>query len=236
MRAFVAGATGYTGRHVVGELLVSGIDVVAHVRPGSPSAAGRERMQALGATVDATPWDAAAMEATLARLRPDLVFALLGTTRARGRAAGEAGREETYETVDYGLTVLLLRATRTSAPDARFIYLSALGVGASEPRNDYLRARWRVEAELSESGLDFLIVRPSFISGPDREERRTGERVAARVLDAAVGGLALVGARRARDRYASVTGAELARMLVAAALQVDGPRVLDMSDLRRRMD
>ena len=55
--AFVAGATGYTGREVVRQLAGEGGRVIAHVRPDS----GRrddwqQRFTAMGAEVDFTPW------------------------------------------------------------------------------------------------------------------------------------------------------------------------------------
>ena len=99
--AFVAGATGYTGREVVRVLRESGVSTVAHVRPDSPRLAEwRARFGALGAEVDTTPWDAPAMATTLARVQPAIVFALLGTTRRRARAAAERGAAESYASVD----------------------------------------------------------------------------------------------------------------------------------------
>ncbi len=56
--AFVAGATGYTGRELVRVLAESGRKVVAHVRPDSSRLdEWRERFAALGATLDTTPWE-----------------------------------------------------------------------------------------------------------------------------------------------------------------------------------
>ncbi len=113
--AFIAGATGYTGREVVRALRARGIRAVAHVRPDSAQLdTWRARFEAMGAEVDATPWDDAAMQATLAALRPSLVFALLGTTRARAKEAEkrhEDAASQSYEAVDYGLSAILLRAS-----------------------------------------------------------------------------------------------------------------------------
>lgn len=213
----VAGATGYVGRAVVGELVADGERAVAHVRPDSERrAAWRERFEAIGAEVDETPWEREAIHATIARLRPTVVFALLGTTRSRGREAAKHGGAESYETVDYGLTALLIDALRTQAPDARFVYLSSMGVGP-EARGAYLQARLRVEQELKQSGLDHVIARPSFITGPGRDDRRPLERGAAALLDVALGALALFGARRTRERYRSTTNTRLARALVRLA-------------------
>jgi nucleoside-diphosphate-sugar epimerase len=224
--AFVAGATGYVGREVVRLLAqrgdsVRGPAVVAHVRVDSPRLAEwRARFAAMGAAADATPWDEAALTDTLRRLRPATVYALLGTTRARRREAARRGARETYESVDYGLTALLLHAARRAAADTgvtpRFVYLSALGVGPGS-RNPYVAVRWRMEEELRASGVPFTIARPGFVTGPDREESRPLERVAAAVADALLGVAARLGARGLRDRWGSITGRDLAAALVRLA-------------------
>lgn len=234
MRAFVAGATGYTGREVVRELRGHGVAAVAHVRPDSPRLADWEvRFQAHHAVVDTTPWELHAMRETLERWQPTHVFALLGTTRARARAAQARGRDESYEKVDYGLTSLLLRAVLLTGRETRFIYLSSIGVHEN-PRNAYLAARWRMEGELKESRLPYIIARPGFITGPDRDEFRLGERVLASLSDGALALAALVGARKLRDRFRSITGPQLAHALVHAALDARYTNViLEAPELRR---
>ena len=63
-RAFVAGATGYTGRAVVRELTDRGLECIAHVRPDSPRLEEWRRVfTAMGATFDCTPWGDAEFEA-----------------------------------------------------------------------------------------------------------------------------------------------------------------------------
>ena len=223
VRAFVAGATGYTGREVVRALRARGVDAVAHVRPDAPSLAGwRARFEALGARVDTTPWDERAMSATLARERPAVVFALLGTTRARAADRRRASAvPDSYEAVDYGLTALLLRAAVASGARPRFVYLSALGA-TERSASRYVRVRGRVERELRESGLPWLSVRPSLVTGPGRDERRVGERAAAAVIDRAAGALAALGVRSAR-RWRSIDGAALGEAIVRLALEPDAP-------------
>lgn len=214
MRALVAGATGYTGRALVQTLRQRGAVVVAHVRPDSPRLAEwQARFDALGADVAATRWEASALRATIASTQPTHVFALLGTTRRRMRAEG--AEANSYEAVDYGLTSLLLEATRAAAPAARFVYLSA--VGASERGNAYLRARGRVERELRASGLSWLAARPAFITGSDREEPRTVERLAGGAIDLFLKAAARLGARGPYERYASLTASELAAALATLA-------------------
>jgi uncharacterized protein YbjT (DUF2867 family) len=234
-RAFVAGATGLTGRSVVEHLRERGVETVAHVRPDSSRLeAWRERFEALGAEVDTTPWDEAAMTETLRERAPTHVFALLGTTRARAKQASKQGRDaaaESYEAVDYGLTALLRRAAEAAGHRPRFVYLSAMGVSEST-RNPYMVARVRIEAELREGALPYTIVRPSFILG-DRDAPRPGESVGAAVVDGALGVLGVLGARRFRDRYRSITGDELAAALVRLALDPDAAnRVVEADELR----
>ncbi|MFW6049710.1 MAG: NAD(P)H-binding protein [Myxococcota bacterium] len=216
--AFVAGATGYVGREVVRVLRERGVRTVAHVRPDSPRLAEwRDHFTAMGAEVDATPWEEDAMAAALARLSPSHVFALLGTTQKRDRAARRAGKPpESYDTVDYGLTALLLRAAKHAPRPPRFVYLSAAGVGPGS-RSPYMKVRHRMETELGESGVPFTIARPSFITGPDRDERRPLERLGAGAVDAALAMAGAVGARRLRDRFRSTTNTDLAHALAAAA-------------------
>jgi len=217
-RVFVAGATGYTGREVVRELVARGVPTVAHVRPDSPRLEEwQRRFAGTGAETDATSWDEGAIAETLGRVAPTHVFALLGTTRVRGRAAAREGRVESYETVDIGLTALLIRAAGRLEARPRFIYLSAVGVSAAA-RGAYLRARGRVEQQLMASGLPYTIARPSFITGPDRDDGRPFERVGAGLIDGALVVAGLVGARRLQARYRSTTSTALARALVEAAL------------------
>jgi uncharacterized protein YbjT (DUF2867 family) len=224
--AFVAGATGYVGRALVRLLAQRGARTAAHVRPDSPRLAEwRARFAAHGATADATPWDEDAMADALAALRPAAVYALLGTTRRRG---------DGYEAVDYGLTALLLRSTaraaRATGTSPRFVYLSAVGADAASG-NAYLAVRGRIEAELRASGLPWVSARPSFITGPDREESRPAERIGAAVVDAALWLPGLLGARRLADRFRSTTADELARAL--ARLGVDGQGIVEGEKLRQ---
>jgi uncharacterized protein YbjT (DUF2867 family) len=233
--AFIAGATGYTGRHVTKRLAREGVQTVAHVRPDSAAMGSwTARFSAAGASVDATPWNVDDLARTMARVRPDLVFTLLGTTRARAaRDARATGAAAGYDEVDYGLSAMLLRAIRSAGVRPRFVYLSSIGARESS-RNAYLAVRGRFERALKESGLPYLIVQPSFISGSDRDERRVAERVASIVTDVLLRVVAGVGARTLHDRWATLTGDALAAGMVRLALDAPEGRVIaDAADVRR---
>ena len=222
---FVAGATGLTGRAVVRHLIAGDARAIAHVRPDSPNLEEhRAELEKLGASVDITPWDQAAMTTALREHAPDLIFALLGTTKKRLRAAsarGEDPESESYEVVDYGLTALLRRAAEASGHRPRFVYLSALGVDPDgDTANRYMQARARIERELRDGALPYTVVRPGFITG-DREESRPGESIGAGMTDGLLAVAGVFGAKGLRDRYRSITGDALGRACVRLALDPD---------------
>ncbi|MCE9595900.1 MAG: NAD(P)H-binding protein [Planctomycetes bacterium] len=233
--AFVAGATGYTGRNVVKELRARGVRTVAHVRRESKEfERWRRAFTELGAEIDSTPWGSGAIEARLAELRPTKVFALLGTTwaRARREAMAATGAKPSYATVDVALTTELVRATKLVPVAPRFVCLSSIGTRPGT-RNPYRETRWRIETAVREALADWTIVRPSYITGPDREERRVGETVGAAVGDRVLAVLGAFGATHWRERYRSITGPDLARALVRLAFDDTARgRVIHAEELR----
>jgi uncharacterized protein YbjT (DUF2867 family) len=108
---------------------------------------------------------------------------------------------------------MLIRAAVTSGSRPRFVYLSSLGV-REHATNPYLVARWRAESLLRASGLPYTIARPSFITGPGRDESRPLERVGAVLVNVVALLARVVGARRFAGSVHSLTGAELAAGLV----------------------
>ncbi len=228
--AFVTGATGYTGQAVVATLRDRGIPTTAHVRPDSPRLAEHKaHFTSLGAAVDTTPWEGEAMAGTLARLEPTLVFCLLGTTRHRvGRERRDGGQGQVYEDVDYGMTMMVVRAAAQLGPPPRLVYLSAAGTKPSRP-GSYGEARWKVEQALEAGSVPWTIARPCFITGPDRQESRPAERSVAALLD----GMLWLGGGRARARWGSMTADELAQGLVRHALTPESAgAIVEAADLR----
>lgn len=231
MRAFVAGATGYTGREVVRQLVENGVETIAHVRPDSNSLqAWTQKFEGMGAAVDATKWQPEDMHVTIKRLLPDVVFCLVGTTRARRAGASDRERE-TYEAVDYGLTAILIEACQAVQPQPAFVYLSSMGVSSNSP-SSYIQARWRAEEKLMSSGLRYLIARPSFISGEGRDEARPLERMGAVLTDGALGILGVVGLGSIREKYASMNNVTLAGGLVSLSLDGFEAVVVEADALR----
>lgn len=233
MRAFVAGATGYTGREVVRILCERGVETIAHVRPDSSQLDHwRTTFQAMGATVDTTPWEEDAFSKNLATCLPDRVFALLGTTRAR-KGTSKDPANETYMAIDYGLSAMLLRAAKAAPSKPGFVYLSSYGVKPNSP-SSYIQARHRLEEELRGSSLKYLIVRPAFISGDDRDDSRPAERIGSVVSDGFLKGLSLLGLGEAYNRFASMNATTLASGMVSAGLEDFKSGEVDAAEIRRR--
>jgi uncharacterized protein YbjT (DUF2867 family) len=227
--AFVLGATGFVGREVVRQLCVRGGKTIAHVRPDSASlAAWRTRFEDLGAAVDTTPWDTAALTARLRVALPAQLYVLIGTTRSRAKADAVEGN--IYEAIDLGLTQLAVAAARGSEHRPRIVYLSSVGADPAA-RSAYLAARGRAEAAVTGSGLPWVIARPSIITG-ERDDGRVGERSAAVIGDGLLAVAGMFGGRRLRARYKSTTPDVLASALIRLGEAPEHDRIVDGDDLR----
>ncbi|HEX5057812.1 MAG TPA: NAD(P)H-binding protein, partial [Kofleriaceae bacterium] len=180
MTAFVLGATGFVGREVVRQLCVRGTKTFAHVRPDSSKVAEwRTTFGELGAEVDTTAWDIAGLAARWRELAPAQIYVCIGTTRNKAKSDNVQG--DIYEAVDLGLTKLAVDAARASETKPRIVYLSSVGADVNA-RSAYLRARGKAEDVVKNSGLPWVIARPSIITG-DRDESRFGEKAAGVVGD-----------------------------------------------------
>ena len=214
---FIAGATGYTGRALVNQLIANGQKVVAHIRPNSPSKDELKPIfEAKGIIVDLSPWNEFAIADAIKKHAVTHVASLLGTTAAHAKVAARKGEDASYEAVERDLTIMLLNAAKEQTPKPRFIFLSAMG--ADKPGNRYMRARTAVETAIFESGLSYLIARPAFITGPDRREFRPLERSAAIVSDGILKLTGWFGGKRFRDSYQSLNSTKIAAGMAILAM------------------
>lgn len=155
MRIFLAGATGYIGRHTVRELVDRGHEVVAFARPrsgvGGTSTEEATRGALSGALVrfgDIT--DPSSLEADGFRgERFDAVFSCLAS---RTGAPADAWR------VDHGANLHLLQAALRGGA-RHFVLLSAICV--QKPRLAFQHAKLAFEEVLKESDITWSIVRPT---------------------------------------------------------------------------
>ena len=233
-RAFVGGATGHTGREVVRQLCEAGIETVAHIRPNSSKLEHwQEQFGAWGSKVSTAAWGTDEIARDICEFKPDLVFGLLGTTKARAKRAAQAGRDaakESYEAVDLGLTLELLEAAKQSGSSPCFVYLSS--AGASSGMGHYLKIRQQVESLLTQSELPYIIARPGIIIG-ERDESRPLEEIGAVINDSFSKLIGGIGLKKLSDRYRSTTNIILARALVRSALNPqDRFVILESENLR----
>jgi NADH dehydrogenase len=160
----VTGATGFVGPHVVHALRARDLPVRALVRDPSRAA----RLQAWGVELvrgDVT--DPSSLHGAVAGV--DAVIHLVSIIR---------GRPADFERIMAQGTRDLVAAAK-DAGVRRFLLASALGVDEStKDAVPYFRAKWAMETALKESGLDFVIFRPSFIFGKDGGALPTFIRVA----------------------------------------------------------
>ncbi|MBA2663070.1 MAG: NAD(P)H-binding protein [Bradymonadaceae bacterium] len=231
MKAFVAGATGFTGREVVRLWAEEGGEALAHVRPDSSRLEEwTTTFSAMGAAVDTTAWEPQALAKSFERLKPDVIFCLIGTTKKRMKEFDKD--QASYEAVDYGLTAMLLEAACLAELKARFVYLSSSGVGPNSALG-YFQARWKAEQAVVASGLEYVIARPGIITG-ERDESRPMERIAGEVGDKLLGMAAMLGAKGLEERYRSTSSVELAGRLVALSRDASAAgRVFESQELNR---
>lgn len=152
-RIFVTGGTGFVGRNVVRALLAHGFLVRCLVRPGSEG-------QLKGfESIDRVPGDALRPEGLAACAEGcSAIVHLVGIIRER-RARGI-----TFERLHVQATANML-AVAKEAGVKRYLQMSALGTRAGA-RSRYHQSKWRAEAAVRESGIDWTIFRPSIIFGP----------------------------------------------------------------------
>ncbi len=234
----IVGATGYTGKAVVKELRRRNIPTIAHIRPDSPNKETSVSLYTqLGAVVEHTPWEKEEWVKMLKKHKPTHIFSLLGTTKAKARAASKRGEDATYESVDRDLSRLLLESMQeaqktTSEPAFRYVFLSSMGV-TSHSRNRYLRARAEVESYIQKTDFSWLIARPSFISGPDRKESRPMERMGSIFGDALLFAVSAMGVKSPYQQYGTLSADELAFGLIEMSLdETVHQQVLETKDIR----
>jgi nucleoside-diphosphate-sugar epimerase len=175
VRAFVTGATGFVGSHLVEALLARGDDVVALVR--NRSKADRRFGDRQPDYVEGDLHDEEALRR--GAKQADVIFHIAGITSARDlsefRRINEDGTRKVVEAAIHqggGLRRMLLVSSLSAAgPTTRGVRLTEDVV--PHPLSDYGRTKLAAERIVEASGLPFAIVRPPPVYGPhDMEVRR----------------------------------------------------------------
>jgi divinyl chlorophyllide a 8-vinyl-reductase len=141
----LAGATGYLGKHVARTLVRRGYRVLAPVRDSSSN-----RPVLAGVDYRETRLDDP--RALLDDLGTDRIDAVISCLASRSGSREDAWR------VDHAMNRNLLSVAR-ALHARRFVLLSAICV--QKPRLAFQQAKLAFEGELAESGMPFVIVRPT---------------------------------------------------------------------------
>jgi NADH dehydrogenase len=149
MEVAVMGATGFVGRQVVARLTADGHRVRAVSRRGRGLAGWGEAVVPLAADVESGTGLGAAVTGA------DAIVHLVAIPRETG------GRR--FEDVNVSGVRNVVDAAHAAGVRC-LVHLSVLGV-SDDPRLRYLHSKWRGEQIVRESGLDWVILRPSLLFG-----------------------------------------------------------------------
>ena len=154
MTILVAGATGKTGLHLVGELVDQGHKPTALVRESSDTSA-------LPRGVDLRHGDLTDLQDGVCDGMQVVVFA--------AGSGGSTGPDMT-DKVDRDGAKRLIDLARDAGVE-RFVMLSSVGADQSEPRGEmahYLKAKHAADEHLKASGLTYAILRPVALTDDGR--------------------------------------------------------------------
>ncbi len=146
----VIGGTGFIGRHLVARLAESGQQVRVAAR-GSRQGALPEGVEAVHADVVTGEGLAEAMTGV------DKIAHLVAIII-------EKGNQRFDGVIRGGTEGVVQQAERAGVK--KLVYVSAIGA-APDPKFPYWHAKWAAEQLVSGSGLDYTILRPSLVFGPE---------------------------------------------------------------------
>lgn len=160
--AFIAGATGLVGQHLLKNLLEDPHyqEVCVLVRQTLPL-----QHDKLVQIVDPMTQP----ETVEQRVRGSDVFCCLGTTQKK------AGSKQAFRQVDYALPMALAKGALAHGAN-HFLVITAMGASAQSP-SFYSRTKGELELDLKSLGLPHLsVLRPSLLLGK-RSEKRLAEEI-----------------------------------------------------------
>ncbi len=211
MKALIFGATGLIGGHLLNLLLSS-------EQYNSVVSLGRKTLNISHPKLIQKQIDFESLQTYFTDIDVDVVFCCLGTTIKR------AGSQDNFKKIDYDYPVLISQiAADLKVP--RMVVVSSIGA-EPESTNFYLKTKGLMEKHVTASGLKFItFMRPSLLLG-DREEFRSGEKIAAIMMK--LFGWLMVGPMRP---YKAVKALDVAKAMLQASLEKAPPKVYSSLDI-----
>lgn len=155
-KLLITGGTGFVGRYVVTLALERGYDVYLIVRNPEKAKAIFDEKVKIYQLDEFTNQEK--LRKILESINPQYVIHLIGIIQQTPRA--------TFEKVHYEYSRCLYESLKNSSVE-KVIHMSALGVNEKAP-SKYHITKLKAEKELISSGIPFVILRPSFIIGPEQ--------------------------------------------------------------------
>ncbi len=150
MRIAVTGGTGFIGRHLVNRLLLDGHFVSVIGRKSPSEGLVNQLVRFSTGSID----DADALRSVFENTQT--VYHLVGIIAET--------KTNTFDRTVVQGTANVVKACQ-DAGVSKLIYLSAMGTSAEAPTN-YHRTKYLAEQSVINSGLDYVIYRPSVVYGP----------------------------------------------------------------------
>ena len=202
--AWVAGASGLTGRFLLDALL----DATEYTRIVAITRRPLGRDHARIANRIVPKFDQ--LEQLLAGVGCQDAFCCIGTTRAK------AGSDAAFRAVDLGEVLHFAKAARRAGA-ARFIVVSAVGA-AAQSGNAYLRVKGEMEDAVATLGFAAIdIAQPGLLLGGERSESRPVESLARVAMPLLNPLLTLPGLADRVGDYRGIGADVLARAMVGMA-------------------
>lgn len=152
----VAGGTGFVGSAIVRELVRRGEKVAVLTRD---AARAREKFEGVAEFREGDVRDASSLARAM-----EGIETVVGAQQFPNSPMEDPGKGYTFEEVDAKGTERLVEAAK-AAGVKRYVYLS--GAGASpDAEKHWFRFKWQAEEAVRNSGMAYVILRPSWIFGP----------------------------------------------------------------------
>jgi len=154
----VAGGTGFVGGGIVRELARRGKPVAVLTRSAAKAATRFPDIEVEYREGDVR--DPASLAAAVQG-----VEVVIGCVQFPNSPIENRRRGYTFEEIDAAGTERLVEAAR-AAGVRRYIYVSGAGA-APDAKYHWFRAKWRAEPAVRDSGITYVIFRPSWVYGPE---------------------------------------------------------------------